>query len=109
MRPDADAAAFSEPVGRTSAPAYSGAEAGIAPAGSAALPLVWEEPQPVIAAQATSMSSADAECARLPGRGSRWAGIAGDRSDWGRPQTPIAGQARLQGTSHADGLHPHLH
>ncbi len=79
-RPAADAAAFCEPVGRTIAPAKRGAEAGTAAAGSVAVALVWEEPQPTIAVEAVRISSAVAKRDRLPGLGSEWTGMAADRS-----------------------------
>ncbi len=54
--PAASASVFRLPDGRTTAPTYTGAEAGTTPAGSALVPV--EEPEPQPASAAVSVASA---------------------------------------------------
>ena len=62
------ASVFSVPLGRTTAPAYSGAEAGTTPAGSAELPGEEEEPQPASASAVASTRMGASAAARRRGR-----------------------------------------
>jgi hypothetical protein len=68
--PAAVASVFRLPEGRTTAPAYRGAEAGITPAGSAEEPGEEEEPQPAsaIAAVVSARRGVSAAAARRRGR-----------------------------------------